>query len=636
MSRGRFHGVWVVPMRWVFLGLALASAAVISRMGPRGAVSDRPPLMLLSDMDDQPRYNAQGAGPFFPDGRAMRMPPAGTVPFGGADYDSDAGSPRQNPDFLREDDGYYRGKQGQAWLPQNPLNLDESLLRRGQERYNIYCALCHGATGSGKGIMTQYGMVGVASITDELHRLMSDGEYFNVISNGKGRMMGYAPQIKVRDRWAIVAYVPRVDAKSGGEPLGRSRLEAWGDESMISARPPHDPVSLSSSKGYALVGTFLVLAVATGLAVVAGTISGDRWFFEPRRLAFSYLTGLMFVTSVSVGALAWLMLHHLTGAVWSVVIRRLLENLTAPLRLIVILFIPVALNLVKLYPWADPSRLAADPGLARKAVWLNPTLFSLRAAAYIAAWALISALLTRSSARQDLTGDSGENRRMHATSAWGMITLALTTSLAAFDWLMSLDPHWSSTIFGVYFWAGSLVSSLAALVLTVLVLRGAELLRETITVEHLHDLGKLLFGFVIFWAYIAFCQYFLIWYANFPEETHWYVTRRTGIWNTLSWSLVFGHFVVPFVLLLFRAVKRDPFWLGFIAIWILAFHYIDLYWLIMPALGFEAAGPSWLDASLALTLAFTCGAIVARACQVRPLIPVGDSRMAESIAFRNS
>ena len=194
-------------MRWVVLGVFTLAAVVVSQMGPRGMVSDRRPLIFVTDMDDQPRYDAQSAGPFFADGRAMRTPPIGTVPFGGADYNSDAGSPRQNPDFLQEDDGYYRGKQGQAWLVQNPLKLDMDLLRRGQQRYEIYCTPCHGATGTGKGIMTQYGMVGVASITDELHRLMTDGEFFHVITNGKGRMMAYAPQIKVRDRWAIIAYV---------------------------------------------------------------------------------------------------------------------------------------------------------------------------------------------------------------------------------------------------------------------------------------------------------------------------------------------------------------------------------------------------------------------------------------------
>jgi mono/diheme cytochrome c family protein len=137
----------------------------------------------------------------------MRTPPAGTVPFGGADYDSDAGSPHQNPDFLQDGDAYYRGKQGDAWIARNPLPLTIELLRRGRQRYDIYCTPCHGATGTGNGIMTQYGMVGVASITDALHSLMSDGEFFSVISTGKGRMMPYAAQIKVRDRWAVVAYI---------------------------------------------------------------------------------------------------------------------------------------------------------------------------------------------------------------------------------------------------------------------------------------------------------------------------------------------------------------------------------------------------------------------------------------------
>jgi hypothetical protein len=149
-------------MRFVLLGLALVTAAVVSLLGPRGVQSDRRPLMLLADMDFQPRYNAQAASQFFADGRAMRTPPAGTVPFGGADYDSDAGSPRQNPDFLQADDAYYRGKQGNAWVARNPLPLDINLLRRGRQRYDTYCAPCHGATGTGNGIMTQYGMVGVA------------------------------------------------------------------------------------------------------------------------------------------------------------------------------------------------------------------------------------------------------------------------------------------------------------------------------------------------------------------------------------------------------------------------------------------------------------------------------------------
>ena len=205
-------------MRWVFLFVGLVTAAVISIMGPRGAVNGRRPLLLVPDMVSQPRYNAQAASPFFADGRVMRTPPAGTVAFGGGNYDADAGSPRQNPDYLQEDDAFYRGKRGAVFVDRNPLKITMPLLRRGQERYDIYCAPCHGATGTGNGVMTQFGMVGVASITDDLHKLMSEGEFFSVITNGKGRMMPYAPQVKVADRWAIVAYIRALMRSRSGTP----------------------------------------------------------------------------------------------------------------------------------------------------------------------------------------------------------------------------------------------------------------------------------------------------------------------------------------------------------------------------------------------------------------------------------
>jgi mono/diheme cytochrome c family protein len=212
-------------MRVVIVVLTLLTGVVVSLMGFRGTVSERRPFVIITDQVIQPRFNPQGESPFFKDGRMMRMPPAGTVPFGGADYESDAGSPRLNRDFLQEDDRYYRGKQGTAWVNRLPVKLDLELLRRGQERYEIYCTPCHGATGTGNGLMTQYGMVGVASITDAFHARMPEGEYFNVITNGKGRMQGYAPQIKVADRWAIVAYIRALmrsqDARIGDVPESR-------------------------------------------------------------------------------------------------------------------------------------------------------------------------------------------------------------------------------------------------------------------------------------------------------------------------------------------------------------------------------------------------------------------------------
>jgi hypothetical protein len=399
---------------------------------------------------------------------------------------------------------------------------------------------------------------------------------------------------------------------------------------MTRERRLTESVSLPSTRGR------LVVLVPVALAIAAGVVSLSRWSHDPRHWLYSYLTAFVFVISVSVGALAWLMLQHLTRAVWSVAIRRLLENLTLPLPWLALGFLPVAASLPRIYSWADPSRVAADPALARKAAWLNPAFFNVRAAVYLAVWAVLAAILTRRSVGQDRTADPGVNDLMRGISSWGLALLALTTSFAAFDWLMSLEPHWASTIFGVYFWAGSLVSSLAALILLILALRGTGWLTRTITIDHLHDLGKLLFGFVVFWTYIAFSQYFLIWYANFPEETGWYITRRSGTWNTLSWALCFGHFAVPFFLLLFRAIRRDPFWLGFLAGWVLVFHYLDLYWIVMPTLYPEGVQPDWLDAAVLATVVLAASAAVAHGCKARPLVPIGDPHLSESLAFRDS
>jgi hypothetical protein len=371
-------------------------------------------------------------------------------------------------------------------------------------------------------------------------------------------------------------------------------------------------------------------------SIGAAALSLSRWSADPRRWLYSYLTAFVFATTISIGALGWLMLQHLTGAVWSIVIRRIIENLTRPLNWLVLGFAPIALHLPKIYAWADPARVSADPALARKAPWLDPTLFNIRAAVYLASWAILSTLLVGISTRQDHTADPRSSGRMRAISAGGLVFVGLTSSYAGFDWLMSLDPHWTSAMYGVYVWASSLVSSLAAVILVTLALRGSSRLGRAVTIEHLHDLGKLLFGFVVFWAYIAFSQYFLIWCANLPEETRWYITRRSGTWNTLSWALCFGHFVVPFILLLFRPIRRDPFWLGFLAAWVLVFHYLDVYWLVMPALDPVGVRLDWLDISLLAAVMLGCCVSIAHACGSRPLIPIGDPGLSESIEFQNS
>lgn len=193
-------------MRWVLGWGVLLIVVAVSLLGFRGKVVDRRPLRLLPDMDNQPRYNAQAASTFFADGRTMRTPPAGTIGFG-ASYFDDAGSPRQDPDLLQADDRFYRGQEGDEFVRHNPIQVDQALLERGRERFNMHCALCHGEAGYGNGIITKYGFPNVPSLHSEPLRNMPDGQIFSTITQGKGLMMPYGPQVRPRDRWAVVAYL---------------------------------------------------------------------------------------------------------------------------------------------------------------------------------------------------------------------------------------------------------------------------------------------------------------------------------------------------------------------------------------------------------------------------------------------
>jgi hypothetical protein len=218
-----------------------------------------------------------------------------------------------------------------------------------------------------------------------------------------------------------------------------------------------------------------------------------------------------------------------------------------------------------------------------------------------------------------------------------VLGFGLSTTFAAFDWVMSLDPHWYSTIFGVYFFAGCALSSLATLSLITIQLQSRGLLSRVSTVEHQHDIGKLLFGFVVFWAYIAFSQFLLIWYANIPEETVWYKHRFEGSWGSVSWLLLFGHFVIPFLWLLSRTAKRIRVVLGAGAAWLLFMHYVDLYWLVMPTMEelHHGAHPSWIDLAGLLGPVGVGLAVVAARASGSTLYPVKDPRLAEALRVEN-
>jgi hypothetical protein len=221
-------------------------------------------------------------------------------------------------------------------------------------------------------------------------------------------------------------------------------------------------------------------------------------------------------------------------------------------------------------------------------------------------------------------------------SAPALAVFAVTLTGAAVDWVMSLDPHWYSTIFGVYFFAGCVLGNFAFLALLASALRNAGLLREFITIEHLHDLGKLLFGFTVFWAYIAFCQFFLIWYGNIPEETVWYIHRAEGSWKTASLVLGVGHFGLPFLYLIARKTKRRPALLVAGASWLLAMHFLDLYWLVMPILHAHGPAPSLLDLTTFLGVGGLFVAVIGLRLRRHAMVPLRDPKLARSLSFENA
>jgi hypothetical protein len=239
------------------------------------------------------------------------------------------------------------------------------------------------------------------------------------------------------------------------------------------------------------------------------------------------------------------------------------------------------------------------------------------------------------STEQDRVGGGTLTVTMQWWAPSGVALLGLTATFFAFDTIMSLQYTWFSTIFGVYFWAGGIRGSLATGVLIVLALRNAGYLRNTITMEHLHDVAKLMFGFTVFWTYIAFAQYFLIWYGNVPEETQFYLLRRNGAWYTMSMLLPVLYFVAPFFLLLPRAHKRSPFWLAVASGWILVMHAYDLYWQILPHLHTDTIHFHWLDVAAPVCMFSVLLLSTVWGFQRLPLIPIRDARLGETIGYEN-
>jgi hypothetical protein len=405
-----------------------------------------------------------------------------------------------------------------------------------------------------------------------------------------------------------------------------------------------------------------------GLGVIGlgvSLLAAPSW----ERLLKSYLFAFVFVLTLSLGGLFFTAIQHATRAGWSVSLRRLFEALAGNLQWLWILFVPVFVTVLLgkgdvLYHWldhgiADPTSDHYDEVLAGKAVFLNKNVWIGLTVGFFALWAILGRFIIRTSIRQDATGDVKHTHRLQGFAPLMLIVYALTQSLAACIWIMALEAHWFSTMFGVYLFASTLYGFFAVMILIVFGLQRAGKMTGEVTLEHWQDLGKFLFAFTIFHAYIAFSQYMLIWYGNIPEETTWYIARTIGPWQYVSWLIVVGHFAVPFLLLITKHTKRIPIVLAGIAAWALLMHAVDMYWLVMPTvpagamaspdatslaalselvagagdtLGFE---PHLIDLTCLLGLFGFFMAGLAQQLKHCLLVPAGDPRLGESLAFEN-
>lgn len=361
---------------------------------------------------------------------------------------------------------------------------------------------------------------------------------------------------------------------------------------------------------------------------------------EPRQALMSYLFAYATVLTIVLGALIQVMISHVTGAHWFTVLRRLTTGITGAMPALGVLALPILLGVPVLYSWASPALLPTEARdlILKKHAWLNVPFFVIRSVIYTAIWIATSAILRRWALDQDrATGERAValTRQQRRISAIGLIAVGLTLTLAAFDWLMSLEPTWYSSVYGAYVFAGGFLAALGLVaVIAYAGSRPGMPPNDMVTPEHFGALGKLLLTFVIFWAYIAFSQYFIIWIGDLPADASWYVWRTSGSWGTLALVVAIGQFAIPLVLLLPRATKRSGGMLAAIGAWLILMHLLDVYWLVLPALYPAKIHVSWLDfAALLMIGGFTTATALWRA-QSHSAVPVGDPYLLPALGYK--
>ncbi len=356
------------------------------------------------------------------------------------------------------------------------------------------------------------------------------------------------------------------------------------------------------------------------------------YLIDPTRASFENVIGYLLVVSIAVGAIFLLALEYIAGAVWSVPMRRVTEFVAGLTPIVPLAAIPALFHLHDLFHWTHAEAVASDALLTAKEPYLNLPFFTGRFVAFSALWILFYWLFTRHSLKQDTTRDQKYTTYNVRLAAAFLPVFGVTLTFNAIDWGMSLEPHWFSTIYGVYFFSGTVLAAVATVTYIVVRLHEAGML-PNIKRDHLYSLGAMLFAFVNFWAYIAFSQFLLIWYANLPEETFWFLHRWQNGWEYVSILLIILHFAVPYFVLLPQEAKMNPRRLKFMAIWILVAHIVDLYWLVMPTYS-KTPVLDWSTFGWPLLVAGLVVSMLSYKMKRHSLVPVGDPKLERGIQFR--
>ncbi|HVT14769.1 MAG TPA: hypothetical protein VHQ90_01145 [Thermoanaerobaculia bacterium] len=367
-----------------------------------------------------------------------------------------------------------------------------------------------------------------------------------------------------------------------------------------------------------------VTAGGVGVIVLAfGAFLSPTYFFRSYLVAWVYCVGIAF------GCLALLMLQHLTGGGWAVVVRRQLEAATRTIPLLAVLSLPLlGWGLPHVYSWANPANVRADRVLQAKAAYLNPGFFIARTLLYLAIAIILSVLLNRLSLAQDRTANPELPRRMRMVSGPGLVVFCLMVTFAAVDWLMSIEPHWSSTMYGFYLIASQALSAVTFTIIIALFLSRREPMSRVFEAKHFHDYGKLFLAFNMLWTYFCFSQFLITWAGNLPEEIFWYRHRITGGWGWVAMAVVVFHFMLPFSLLLSRDLKRRPQWLAAVASLMLAMRFVDLFWQAEPAYGADRRIELyWMYPAALLALGGIWLWAFADQLKKRPLLPINDPEL---------